>query len=320
MSRAVRALLALGVIAAVTAGPALAQEGGGAAIDVSEFITRGTGFEDRNGDGIPDLGDLAEGIAGIWDEQVGDRTPEDFQALVIDQIPNFDVSDTDSMLIGPCGGLVISYDAEGMSLDAIIDRGDGQPPVSAINGLQAFTSSNPFQVDPAGTVVYWGFTRDIPGFSVTGAIPGVDYGDPALAFHDHSWTVAVMGISADRGGDPNQRDKNRNAGLVELGEILGDVNAGPFDLTQLNAKVKVKGAIIDMYAEGNRDGRRLPDDFDLAVIEAEAAGRVFCYGEGWVSFTGTGPPLAAGAVAAILAAAGFAGLLFNVRPAQSWRA
>lgn len=305
---------------AMTVGPALAQGSGTPAIDVTEFITRGEGFEDRNGDGIPDLGTLAEGQAGIWDEQVGERTPEDFEDLVVAQVGNFDIDDEGSMLEGPCGGLVISYDENGDSVDAVVDYGNGDPPVDVITGDQAFTSSNPFVVDPGGTIVYWGFTNDIPEFSLAGEIGGIDYGEANPAFHDHSWTISVMGVSADRGGDPNQRDKNRNAGLVELGDILGDVDAGPVDLTELNAKIKARGAIIDLFAEGDPAGKRLPDDFDLDTITALAGDRVYCYGDGWVEFNGSGPPMTATAIAAVLAAAGFAGVLFNVRPAQSWRA
>lgn len=304
----------------MTGGPALAQEDGVAVIDVTDFITRGEGFVDVNGDGIPDLGELAEGFAGIWDEQVGERTPEDFERLIVDQIPNFDLGGAGSVLVGPCGGLAISYDDAGMSLDAMIDRGDGQPAVDAYTGDQAMTAGNPFLIDPAGVVVYWGFTKDVPGFSQAGEIPGVDYGDANPAFHDHSWTISIMGVSADRGGDPNQRDKNRNAGLVDLGEILGDVPVPGYDLTELNLTVKAKGAIIDLFADGDPSGKRLPDDYDQASIEALAGNAEFCYGEGWTKFVGSGPPMAATAVASILAAAGFAGLLFNVRPAMSWRA
>ncbi len=238
------------------------------------------------------------------------------------QVPNFDTADEGSMLVGACGGLAISYDEDGMSLDAMIDLGDGAPAVDAFTGDQAMTSGNPFVIDPGGTIVYWGFTKDLPTFSTAGEIPSVDYGDPNPAFHDHSWTVAIMGVSADRGGDPNQRDKNRNAGLVELGEILGDipVPSAVYDLTELNLKVKAKGAIIDLYADGDINGKRLPDDFDLATIQAEAGGAEFCFGEGWVKFNGSGPGIAPTALATLLAAAGFAGVLFNVRPAQSWRA
>ncbi|MCB2223829.1 MAG: hypothetical protein KQH83_06595 [Actinobacteria bacterium] len=320
MRRVARALLALGVVMVVTGLPALAQEGETAVIDVTSFITRGEDFVDVNGDGVPDLGELAEGEAGIWDEQVGERTPEDFQQLVVSQVDNFDLADEGSTLVGPCGGLAISYDEDGISLDAMIDLGDDSPAIDVFSGDQAMTSGNPFVIDPGGTVVYWGFTPDLPTFSLAGEIPSVDYGEANPSFHDHSWTVAVMGISADRGGDPNQRDKNRNAGLVDLGEIFTEVNVPGIDLTELNAKVKAKGAIIDLYAEGDINGKRLPDDFDLDVITAEAGAREFCFGEGWVKFNGSGPPVAATAIAGLLAAAGFAGLLFNVRPAQSWRA
>ena len=316
-----RALLALGVVMVMTGGPALAQGNGAAVIDVSEFITSGEGFVDLNGDGIPDLGELTEGFAGIWDEQVAERTPEDFQALVVDQVPNFDVEDEGSMLVGACGGLAISYDDQGMSLDAMIDLGDAEPAVDAYTGGQAMTSGNPFVIDPGGVVVYWGFTKDLPTFSLAGAVGGTDYGEPNPAFHDHAWTVSIMGVSADRGGDPNQRDKNRNAGLVDLGDILEDVPVPTaiYDLTELNTTVKAKGAIIDLYASAD-PGKRLPDDFDLEIIQAEAGSAEFCFGEGWIKFNGSGPGIAPTAVAALLAAAGFAGILFNVRPAQSWRA
>jgi len=321
MARIVRTLAAAMIVLGVAAVPALAQGAGDgvAVIDVGSFITRGDSFIDRNGDGVPDLGELSEGFAGIWDDNVGARTPAEFQGLVADQISGFDTTGAASVLVGPCGGLAISYDENGLSIDAMIDLGDADPPIDVYTGEAAMTGGNPFKVDPGGVVAYWGFTADLPTLSTAGEISGVNYGDPAPAFHDHGWTMAVMGVSADRGGDPNQLDKNHNAGLVELGEILGDVDAGPVDLTELRADVKAKGAIIDLYAAGDPNGRRLPDDFDQATIQSEAGGNEFCFGEGWVAFVGSGPPLAATAVASILAAAGFAGLLFNVRPAQSWR-
>jgi len=322
MARYRRAFAAALIVLGVAAAPALAGEGDGqAVIDVTPFITRGDNFIDLNGDGIPDLGELDEGFAGIWDDNVGAGTLEEFDNLVTDRIPAFDTTGDASVLVGACGGLAISYDEFGMSVDAMIDNGDDAPLVDVFTGDQAMTSGNPFRVDPAGVVAYWGFTRDLPNFSLQGEIAGVDYGEAQPSFHDHSWTMAVMGVSADRGGDPNQRDKNRNAGLVDLGEIFGDeeLNTGPIDLTELRAKVKAKGAIIDLYAMGDPSGRRLPDDFDQALIEAEADGGEFCFGEGWVEFIGSGPPLTATAIAGILGAAGFAGLLTNVRPAQTWR-
>jgi hypothetical protein len=321
MSRLARALIALGVVMVVTGGPALAQDGERAVIDVTEFITAGDIFSDLNGDGIPDLGELSEGTPGIWDDRVGAQTPEEFNALVASQIPSFDVDEKGSSLGGACGGLAISYDDAGISLDAMIDLGDGQPPVDAYTGDQAMTAGNPFIIDPGGVIVYWGFTNDVPGFSLAGEyLPPEQYGDPAPAFHDHIWALEIMGISADNGGDPNQRDKNRNAGLVDLGDIFGDVNVPGYDLTELNAKVKAKGAIIDLYNTEGDPEKELPSGFGLDTIQAEAAGMEFCFGEGWVKFNGSGPSVAATAIASMLAAAGFAGLLFNVRPAMSWRA
>jgi hypothetical protein len=330
MARYGRAAVAALIIVGMMAAPALAQEDGERAVmadQIGPFITRGENFVDMNGDGIPDLGELAEGFAGIWDDNVGAQTPEEFEQLVTDRIPAFDTTGDDSVLVGACGGLAIAYDDQGMSIDAMVDNGDGDPLIDVYTGGQAMTADNPFRVDPAGVVAYWGFTRDNPNFSLAGRQVDVNYQDPAPAFHDHIWTVAVMGISADRGGDPNQRDKNRNAGLVELGEILGDVDTGALDvvidLTELRAKVKAKGAIIDLYndnATSTEEPEYLPDDFDQESITTLAAGKEFCFGEGWVEFVGDGPEMTATAIAAILGAAGFAGLLFNVRPAQSWRA
>ncbi|HSG80540.1 MAG TPA: hypothetical protein VLD62_13240 [Acidimicrobiia bacterium] len=327
MARYARALIAAALILGVTVAPAMAQdEGQEAVIDVEPFITRGENFVDMNGDGIPDLGELAEGFAGIWDDNVGAQTPEEFEALVTDRIPAFDTTGDDSVLVGACGGLAIAYDENGMSLDAIIDNGDSEPLIDVFTGEQAMTRDNPFRVDPNGVVAYWGFTRDNPNFSVAGRQEDVNYQEPAPAFHDHIWTVAVMGVSADRGGDPNQRDKNRNAGLVELFDIFGDIETGPLDViqdfTELKATVKAKGAIIDLYNDNRlstQEPEYLPDDFDQESIAGLAAGREYCFGEGWVEFVGDGPEVTADVIAGILGAAGFAGLLFNVRPAQSWR-
>ena len=105
MARLLRAAAAVTLLLGVIALPALAQEDGDqAVIDVSEFITRGSDFTDLNGDGVPDLGELAEGTPGIWDDLVGAQTPEEFAALVTDRIDGFDTTDDGSMLVGACGG------------------------------------------------------------------------------------------------------------------------------------------------------------------------------------------------------------------------
>ncbi|HSQ36683.1 MAG TPA: hypothetical protein VLS92_02195, partial [Acidimicrobiia bacterium] len=57
-------------------------------------------------------------------------------------------------------------------------------------------------------------------------------------------------------------------------------------------------------------------------VGAVFAGRAVCFGEGWVQFVGDSYPLFTipGALASALALAGFSGVLFNARPALSWRA
>ncbi|NQV06162.1 hypothetical protein HQ535_06405 [bacterium] len=306
MKRVRNLLLAMGVTASLLLMPAaMAQENTDQLLEfVQQFVP--AEFVDVNGDGLPDLADLEEGQPGIWDDSVGAKTPEEFLARIDTGTTPFDLDEKGSMLEGPCGGVAISWDADGNSIDAFIDRGDGSPPIDVVTGGQALTATNPFKASTAGTIGYFGFTHDVPSLSTAGNQAGVNYGDSAPAFHDHQWELIIMEISADFGGDPNQRDKNRNAGLVELGEEL------PFDF---RAKVKARGAIIDLYGS-----ERLPD-FDKDNIAQIAGTAEYCFGEGWVEFVGDGFPLftAPGALAAALALAGFSGILFNARPAQSWR-
>ena len=300
MGRAARALLAAGAILLMTAGPALAQQDREPVIKLTDFITLDAAAQwpDRNGDHIPDMplegpeGDVPVGIAGIWDDAIGATTAEEFIARVDPEGAGFDLEEEGAVLLGPCGGAAISYDAKGDSLDAMVDLGDGNPPVD-IYGEAAMTAGNPFQVDSGGTVAYFGFTRNMPTLSLG-------------AFHDHRWEIVIMGVSADDGGDPNPQDKNRNAGLMELGDLL------PF---QFQAKVKAQGMFVDKWGPGE-----LPEYTadDLSAF----AGHEICFGEGWVQFVGDQYPLftAPGALASALALVGFSGILFNARPALSWRA
>ena len=301
VGRAVRLLLASSIILVILAAPALAQQV--AVIDISGFVP--DNFVDLNGDGVPDLGDLPPGEHGIWDDTVGALTEEEFFAR-IPTAAQFDLTDEDSVMRGPCGGVAISYDSAGLSIDAVVDYADDQAALDVYTGDQAFTAGNPFKVDTTGTVAYFGFTREAgTNFSTAGTLPGVNYGEPAQALHDYQWTILILDVAADFGGDPNAFDENHNAGLLLLGEEL------PFPFS---AKLKGEGAVIDLWG-----AERLPG-FDKDSIDGIAAGREFCFGEGWILATGGDSFPTGAALSAALFAAGFAGLIFNARPAQTWRA
>ena len=301
MGRAARVLLAAGVILLMTAGPALAQQDRQPVIDLTDFITVQDValWADRNGDHIPDIpvegaeGDIPEGIAGIWDDAVGAVTAEEFLARVDPEGTGFDLDEEGAYLFGPCGGAAMSFAANGDSLDAAVDLGDGSPPVD-IYGEAAMTAGNPFQVDSGGHVAYFGFTREDPGLTLG-------------AFHNHRWEVVVMEVAADDGGDPNPQDKNRNAGLVGLFDTL------PF---QFRAKVQAQGVFVDQWGDADLPAYTADD------VQTVFAGHTVCFWEGWVEFVGGGFPLFTipGALASALALAGFSGVLFNARPALSWRA
>jgi len=105
---------------------------------------------------------------------------------------------------------------------------------------------------------------------------------------DHRWEIKTQGISLDRGGDPNPHRKNRNVGIVDLANDLpGALKA--------NFKAKISGRIDDAGGVGP------------------------CVGEGHVQFNG---PFLNVISAAGLAMAGLGifGLLFNSRPAYTWKA
>jgi hypothetical protein len=271
-------VLATGFVALLAVGPA-ASAGTEPAIDLLQFIPEQfrADFVDRNGDGIPDLGEIPpEGTAGIWDDRVGAVTDEEFLTAV--SPAQFDRSDEGSFLFGPCKGVAISYDADGNSVDAIVSRG-GDEPVLDIFGNQKMTRGNPFLVDTRGVLVYFGSSQP-------------------ETFFDHRWYLMAEGVFSDDGGDPNPQGKNRNAGAVEFMNLL------PFPFTAL---VKAKGAWVHGWG---------PAPLPVQDTYPEPN----CVGEGWVKFVGPNPFLTPpGALAMLLAAAGFSGVLFSARPALSWR-
>jgi hypothetical protein len=102
---------------------------------------------------------------------------------------------------------------------------------------------------------------------------------------NNSWFIETSGISLDSGGDDNVDGDNRNAGTVDLGEDL------PVKFT---AKTTING--------------ELTSD-NLAP----------CLGEGNIEFIGNGLTDPVGIAAMVLLGGGFLGLLFNARPAMTYR-
>lgn len=240
------------------------------AVAASGLVTLGAAsaaFAQDDGSGPVD-GVVPEGFPGEYDLTEADAEFGELVEAVGESTDVVDFGDG-SKLTGPCGGFAYSYDEDGELIDAAMDVGDGGAPIDLFDGTQAFTSGNPFEVDTRGQVLYYGFSpRD---------------GDGPI---DHRWSIATSGISLDSGGDPNSDGKNRNVGVVDLGEDL------PVKFT---AKVRVSG---EMTSEN---------------LEA-------CLGEGHVKFLGNGltDPVGIGALA--LLGGGIIGLLFNARPARTWKA
>ena len=102
---------------------------------------------------------------------------------------------------------------------------------------------------------------------------------------DHSWFIKTSGISLDKGGDPNPQLKNRNSGLVDLAEDL------PVKFT---AEIKVEGEMM-------------------------SANLATCVGRGHVSVEGNGLTDPVGLAGLALLGGGFFGLLFNARPAFTYK-
>jgi hypothetical protein len=173
-----------------------------------------------------------------------------------------------SSLTGTCGGYAYSFGEDGELIDAAVDFGTSDPPVDVLDGGQAFTSSNPFEVDTRGLVQYYGF------FPESGDGP-----------EEHNWYIKTGGVSLDKGGDPNTNLNNRNAGIVDLAEDL------PVKFT---AEVRVEGKMTTQ---------------NIGT----------CEGKGHVKFLGNGLGDPVGLVGLALLGGGFFGLLFNSRPAYTYK-
>lgn len=212
-------------------------------------------------------GTIPEGFPGKYD--LTEASAEFGELVVLFNESTFveDFGDG-SQLEGVCGGWAYSYDENGDLIDAAFDIGNNDPPIDLLTGEQAFTSSNPFEVDTRGVVTYYGFSPE-------------DGDGP----REHRWFIKTSGISLDRGGDPNPELKNRNVGIVDLAEDL------PVKFT---AVVRVEG---EMTSETQPD----------------------CIGKGHVKFIGNGIGDPVGLAGVALLAGGIFGLLFNSRPAFTYK-
>ncbi len=244
---------------------------GGVVIAVTALVSSGpadAGTEPPSDDALEELrSEIPEGFPG---EQDLTEAREEYLRLVSAYQQTTDVGDigTGSTLTGLCGGYAYSFDKDGDLLDAVIDIGDDRPPVDIIDGGQAFTSNNPFKVDPRGLVQYYGFSPE--------------EGDgPA----NHEWFIKTSGISLDKGGDPNTDLKNRNTGLVDLDNDLP---------VKFSAKIEVSG-------------------------EMTSTNQPTCKGSGYVDVVGNGLTDPIGLAGLALLAGGFFGLLFNSRPAYTYK-
>lgn len=238
-------------------------------------------FADTNGDGFPDQ--VQEGFPGDLDLRPGDgRFGQEITAEFAASIPTAVSAGTGSTLLYDCGGMAASFDSNGDMVDWAIGIGssEGGGPTGQLVDLY-----------PEEDLYQRAFTRSNPFFVVDtvvyfGRMPGEGEGA-----RNHVWYIRTAGISLDEGGDDNPDGNNRNAGEVSISD---DVPGGSF-----------------LFPSG-----LFPIDGDLTSENG-----VRCAGSGWVEFD-TGNPFlsAAGLAAMFLGLGGIMGLLFNSRPAITWRA
>lgn len=244
---------------------------------------------DFDGDGVPDITDSDnDGIPEVPQGEPGERdiTPGNplFLAPITAELEALGLNtvvsiDDDSELLHDCGGMAMSFTSDGELKDWAIGIPSNEGG-GPTGQLVDIYGDNEF-----GTRA---FTKDNP-FKVHdivvyfGRLPGE--GEGPL---EHNWTIKTAGISLDKGGDPNPNGKNRNAGEVNLDE-------------ELDSWLRPSG-IFPMKGE----------------LTSENGVR--CTAEGWVQFEGGNPFLSVpSAIAAAFGGAGIIGLLFNSRPAVTWK-
>ncbi len=248
-----RGAIVVGAVALVSGGPALAGTDEPPDIDQELLDALRTEIPE----GFPGESDLTEAS-----EEFGRLVSLYGESTAVGPIG------ASSQLTGLCGGYAYSFEGNGDLLDAVMDVGDDNPPVDIIDGGQAFTSDNPFKVDPRGIVQYYGFSPE--------------EGDGP---EDHTWFIKTSGISLDKGGDPNTELKNRNSGIVDLDKDLP---------VKFSAKIQVSG-------------------------EMKSKNQPTCVGKGHVDVVGDGLTDPVGIAGLALLGGGLFGLLFNARPAYTYK-
>ncbi len=293
MERSGLALVAAGLGLGLFAVPALAQTDPDAGLaDEAQILDWANEYlsefnnADLDGDGNADFADTnGDGVPEIPIGERGDLDlrPGDgrFGTEIGGQVSaSVSTSDASSLLFD-CSGMAISFDANGAMVDWALGVGSSEGGGPAGQMIDLFPSG---QTERA-------FTKSNPFVVVDkvvyfGRMPGA--GDGA---RNHVWSVTTAGISIDEGGDDNPDGNNRNAGQVSISE---DVPAGSL---------------------------LIPSGIFPITGSLDSENDVRCEGSGWVRFDTGNPVLsAAGGVAALLGLGGIFGLLFNARPAITWRA
>ena len=239
---------------------------------------------------IVGVGLLAAADVGAQDDD-GDESLEELRALIPEGEPGeYDLTEADALY----GQLADTYGAS----TAVQDFGTGSELTGVCGGFAYSYDEDGQLLDAAAD---WGddnppvdlldggqaftsgnrFKVDTRGVVIYyGFMP--HEGDGPL---DHEWDVKTSGISLDSGGDPNPNAENRNAGLVDLNDDLP---------VKFSANAKVTGELTST---------NIGD----------------CVGEGHVEFIGNGLADPVGIAAIALFAGGLLGLLFNARPAMTWK-
>lgn len=102
---------------------------------------------------------------------------------------------------------------------------------------------------------------------------------------DHRYSIDVAGVNVASGGDPNPNLRNRETGVIDLADELP---------ITFSARAAVSGRM------------------DSANLES-------CIGEGHVELRGNGLADPVGLASLALLGIGLLGIVFNARPARTWR-